>query len=101
MSLVTALLKLNPERDSHEKREVVQTHLNRCKFEGQTVFNVSVQNHEGITDLGETINTLAQGVSGASKDIVVSADKELLAITTELDVMKKDAEYTHKMVRNI
>ena len=97
-SLISALLKLNPDKDATKRLSPVNTRLEHNRFQGPTTINVVVQNHEGYTNLAETIKTLAQGISGASKDIVVSADEELLAIATELDIMKNDADYTHKMV---
>jgi hypothetical protein len=97
-SLILALLKLNPEKDPNRPQGGSHVRIYDNTVSDSGFLNVTVNHHEGPADLAETIKNLAQGISGASKNIIVSADEELVAIVSELDTMNDDADYAHKMV---
>ncbi|KAF5631385.1 uncharacterized protein FTJAE_7895 [Fusarium tjaetaba] len=96
-SLILAMRILNPASDSKTDRTGVMFSINEPVISGNGAINVLTNHHDGLTDLADSIKILAQGISGRSRDIVISTDDDLLAIYTELKIMKEDAEYNHKM----
>ncbi|KLP16776.1 uncharacterized protein LW94_2719 [Fusarium fujikuroi] len=100
-SLIMTLRKLNPTSDSNTDRTGLTLSIQSNTVAGRGQMNVLVNHHEGLTDLAESIKILAQGISGRSRDIVISTDDDVLTITTELSILKSDAEYNHKMLLDL
>ncbi|QGI69594.1 hypothetical protein CEK26_013550 [Fusarium fujikuroi] len=100
-SLIMALRKLNPTSDSNTDRTGLTLSIQSNTVAGRGQMNVLVNHHEGLTDLAESIKILAQGISGRSRDIVISTDDDVLTITAELSILKSDAEYNHKMLLDL
>lgn len=69
---------------------------NQCR--GRAVQINSIQVNTPNPNLADTIKILAQGIEGDARDIVTDLDDILTSFLAELDSMRNDAEYTHKMV---
>lgn len=54
----------------------------------------------GQFELADTIKRLDQGTEGSAQDIVSEFDDTLTSFLAELESMRNDAEFTHKMVSN-
>ncbi|KAH6856234.1 hypothetical protein B0I37DRAFT_72003 [Chaetomium sp. MPI-CAGE-AT-0009] len=101
-SLAMALRTLNPTEESPVSHGGIffQGNTFTCSGEGrqQTVVNLS---HGGTSTEAEVIRTIAQGIKGAASKTIISADETLDLLLAELSVMRKDAEYSHKMLMDL
>ncbi|KAK3294459.1 uncharacterized protein B0H64DRAFT_188360 [Chaetomium fimeti] len=99
-SLATALGRLDPADDSPTNRGGIVFRHNTftCTGEGHQVVNM---NHGGTRIEAEVIRTIAQGIKGAASKTIISADETLDLLLAELGVMRKDAEYSHKMLMDL
>ncbi|KAK3311667.1 uncharacterized protein B0T15DRAFT_508207 [Chaetomium strumarium] len=99
-SLVIALRRLNAadEKDPGPQESVQIRHNTFTNRDhGRMFVNISHARHEGLAENAESIKLLARGIKGASQETVVSADETLVRLLAELDAMRNDADYTHKM----
>jgi hypothetical protein len=97
-SLISTLRKFNPSQNEFRPEQISNVQVGDVECYDRGTFIVNVQNHQGKVDGVENTRILSQGVSGAARDHVVSADEMLVSLLTEIDVIMNDAEYTHKMV---
>jgi hypothetical protein len=101
-SLVLALRKLSPEGNPSDSKGgefncIISN--NKASESGRQQNMIIIQQNEGISSQAENIRILAQRIRGAARETVVSADETLILLMTELEIMRKDADYTQKMVR--
>ncbi|RYO95467.1 hypothetical protein DL762_000029 [Monosporascus cannonballus] len=80
-SLILALRKLNPSRDN-------QSH--------QVFSNIKISDN-----ISRDSATQTNGIAGAARDSVISAEEVLVMLLSEIDTVKKDVEYTHKMLLDL
>ena len=99
-SLVLALRKLSPEGEPSDSRDFhCSIRNNTASHAGRQQNIIVIQQNEGISSQAENIRILAQRIRGAARETVVSADETLILLMAELEIMRKDADYTQKMVR--
>jgi hypothetical protein len=100
-SLVVALRRLNAAGKEESGGPWDYVHVENNRFEvsdhGTMTVLFSHERHEALGEDAESIKLLARGIKGTSQDIVVSTDETLVLLLTELDAMRNDADYTHKM----
>ncbi|KAK4185380.1 hypothetical protein QBC35DRAFT_389598, partial [Podospora australis] len=91
---------------TEKQREVLKalaTALKRLSPSEQQFIQLTNHNHVGDA-LGidaESIKILAQGVHGIARDTLVLADDTLVSLITELEIMRNDADYAHKMLLDL
>lgn len=97
-SLILALIKFHPSMQQGGSGVEARSEIsgNRCRDNAVQIN--SIQLHTGNPNLADTIKILAQGVEGPARDIVTDFDDILTSFLAELESMRNDAEYTHKMV---
>jgi hypothetical protein len=99
-ALVLALRELNP---GEEKKEVPASYggiyNNSCRESGHMVINMANNFHNtGISADAENLKTLTQGIAGMARETATMTNETLLLLITDVDAMRRDAEYAHKMV---
>jgi hypothetical protein len=96
--MASALTRLNPSRGPRTEvsNKVI---LDRIRVSENASLIVTVSAGGITSDSIETTKILAQGIyEGGAKQNVISTDERLLAVLAGLDGIKKEAEYTHRMV---
>ncbi|KAH8710144.1 hypothetical protein GQ44DRAFT_830452 [Phaeosphaeriaceae sp. PMI808] len=98
-SLILALVKLNSDSQPHRERNSDNQPLEQYNtYNVYGTMNIQVQNRQ---DIIYGVENTTQGVPGAARDHVISADAMLVLLLTEIDVIKNDAEYAHKMLLDL
>jgi hypothetical protein len=103
-SLIMALIKLNPSGDYQHKQALSQTIVvQNNSFHERSIMNIVVenQNHESIMAFAESSKILAQKVAVPARDSIVFIEEVLASLLTEIDDIRNDADYTHKMVSDL
>jgi hypothetical protein len=100
-TLILALLKLNPSADDQVKQQSSYFEVNGNIVHDRGTMIISVQNHESAIGLAESTKILAQGVAVHARDSIVFIEEVLVSFLTEIDAIRNDAEYTHKMVSDL
>lgn len=100
-SLILALIKFHPsvQQDNSGVQATSQISENQCRDNAVQIN--SIQIHTANPNLADTIKILAQGVEGPARDIVTDFDDILTSFLAELESMRNDAEYTHKMLLDL
>jgi hypothetical protein len=94
-SLILALRNFSPA-DPPAENTAVWIQVNDNSFEKSTV--IINQNAQNSPDSAETIKLLAQGIKGATRETAVSIDEILLLLVSEIEILRNEAENTHKLV---
>jgi hypothetical protein len=100
-SLIMALIKLNPSGDYQHKQALSQKIAveNNNFYQGsEMTILIQNQNHESIIGFAESSKILAQKVAVPARDSIVFIEEVLASLLTEIDDIRNDADYTHKMV---
>jgi len=97
-ALGLALVKLNPvSKSENPSTSIVKMSNNTAQDNAVLIMSSLYQS--GPVNMTDTIKMIAQGIAGGSRDFIIDADDGLGHFLSELESMKDNASYTHKMVR--
>ena len=103
-TLINVLIKLNPSGDDEHRKAISQTIqiIDNAFYEGSNMnLLFENQNHESIMGLAESSKILAQKLAVPARHSIEFIEDVLASLLTEIDDIRNDADYTHKMVSDL
>ncbi|KAL5373726.1 hypothetical protein DPSP01_012471 [Paraphaeosphaeria sporulosa] len=102
-TFIEALTRKNPSTDEPQQNSRKRANISKCSFtstDASRMF-INLQNQETLHRDSEDIKLLAQDISGAAASYAVTADETLVSLLKDLDEIKEEADYTHRMLQDL
>ena len=97
--IINALRELNPSQGQQEVSGDINFVNNTMSNNG--LVHVQLQGGRTHADDTENIKLLAKGISGPARDHLIQTEEDLVSIISQIDAIKDDVEFTHRMVSGV